>query len=127
MLKTNSKEFKTKIKNWIVENFDSSSYEPEEKKPANYEEIKQFIARICWRELGFEVRIQHATVQKMFIHWCEGLPSCLNTAAYLCHCSAVDLVGDILQQTKEERNKYSEREAEQLMTYLIYKELIRAF
>lgn len=61
--------------------------------------------------------------QEMFINWCAGLPSLLDTALYYCHCSAVELVGNILEQTKEERSKYSEAEAERLMSYLIYKEV----
>ena len=124
MLKTNSKQVKEKIKNWIIDNFDFSNYEGDGYiTPTSYEDIKEAIAVICWHEKSFEVLRLHGTLQNMFIGWLQGLPSLLNSASYYCHSSAVDLVGDILEQTKEERAKYSEPEAENLMSYLIFKEV----
>ena len=123
MLKTNSKQVKEKIKEWIINNFEWSNYEGYYKKPETYEEIKGTIARICWDEKGWQVSKFHQSLLGMFKDWCEGLPSLLNTASYYCHGSTVDLVGDILEQTQEERAKYDEAEAESLMTYLIYKEI----
>lgn len=120
MLKTNSKQVKEKIKKWINENFDSSSYGVE---CSTYEEKVAFIAKTCWHELGHEVKKRYSSFQEMFVNWCQGLPSLIDTASYYCHSSAVDLVGGILEQTEEERNKYSETEAEHLMTYLIYREV----
>ena len=118
MLKTNSKQVKEKIKNWIIENFDWSNYEGYYKKPTNYEEMKEAIAVICWHEKSFEVLRLHGSLQNMFIGWLQGLPSLLNSASYYVG-SAVDLLGDILEQSKEERAKYSETEAENQMSYLI--------
>ena len=123
MLRTNSKEVKEKVKNWIINNFDWSNYEGYYTKPKTYEEIKETIALICWHEKSYQVLRLHDSLQNMFIEWCQGLPSLIDTASYYCHGSAVDLVGDILEQTKEERAKYSEVEAEKLMTHLIFKEI----
>lgn len=123
MLKTNSRQVKEKVKAFISQIFDASSYDREDLNNAPIEEQIQFIARTCWQELGHEVKRNHSSFQEMFISWCQGLPSLIDTASYYCHSSAVDLVGDMLEQTKEERAKYSEPEAEKLLSYLIYKEV----
>ena len=124
MLRTNSKEVKEKIRSWIINNFDFSNYEGcGYIAPKDYEETKQTIALICWHEKSYQVLRLHDSLQNMFVEWCQGLPSVIDTASYYCHGSAVDLVGDILEQTKEERAKYSEVEAENLMTHLIFKEV----
>lgn len=123
MLRTNSKETKRRVREWIKNNFDFSNYEGYEEEPKTEEEILQFIAHTSFKELGFEVEKGFSSFQAMFKNWCCGLPACLDTASFLCAGSAVDLVGDILNQTKQERAKYSETEAEDLMLYLIFKEV----
>ena len=123
MLKTNCKQVKEKVRAFISQNFDASSYGREDLNHADIELKLQFIALTCWAELGHEVKRCNESHQEMFIHWCEGLPSLLDTAYYYCHCSAVDLVGDMLEQTKEERAKYTEIEAERLLSYMIYREV----
>lgn len=50
-----------------------------------------------------------------------GLPSFLGTYKYYYSGSAIDVLGDILEQTEEERNRYTEAEAEKCMTYLLYR------
>lgn len=62
------------------------------------------------------------TKQDAFECWCSGLPSVLDTCYYY-NRSAVDDLGNILEQPKQERNKYSEREAEKILTRLIYREI----
>ena len=59
-------------------------------------------------------------VQDAFIWWLQGLP--YNLSDYYLH-SAVELVGDWLEQTQTERKKYSEQEAERLASYLIFREI----
>lgn len=123
MLKTNSRQVKEKVRAFISQIFDASNYDRTDLNDAPIEEKLQFIALTCWQELGHEVRRHHSSMQEMFIEWCQGLPSLIDTALYYCHASAVDLVGDMLEQTQEERAKYSEPEAEKLLSYLIYKEV----
>ena len=122
MIKTNSKEMKQKIRSLINDLFDASSYDREDLNSAPVEEKIAFIAKTCWSEKGFEVKKHYMTYQEMFIDWCQGLPSVIDTALYYCHESAVDLLGAMLEQTEEERNKYSEIEAEKMISYLIYRE-----
>lgn len=62
--------------------------------------------------------------QERFTDWAQGLPSILDTCYYY-NRSAVDDLGAILEETAEEKARYSEQNAEQLLTALIYKELVR--
>ena len=62
--------------------------------------------------------------QERFTDWAQGLPSILDTCYYY-NRSAVDDLGAILEETAEEKARYSEQNAEQLLTALIYRELVR--
>lgn len=52
------------------------------------------------------------------------MPSILDTCYYY-NRSAVDDLGAILEETAEEKARYSEAQAETLLTSLIYRELVR--
>ena len=54
--------------------------------------------------------------------WCSGLPGVLDTCYYY-NRSAVDDLGAILEETDEERARYTEEQAEKMLTTLIYREL----
>ena len=54
--------------------------------------------------------------------WCQGLPSVIDTCYYY-NRSAVEDLGDILEETEEERNRYTEQDAERLLSCLIYREI----
>lgn len=64
------------------------------------------------------------TNEAVFIDWCQGLPSILDTC-YFYNRSAVADLGAILQQSERERARYTESQAEQLLTHLIYQELVK--
>lgn len=64
------------------------------------------------------------TNEQVFIDWAQGLPSVLDTC-YFYNRSAIDDLGEILEQSEREKAKYTEQEAEQLLTHLIYRELKR--
>ena len=57
-----------------------------------------------------------------FTDWCQGLPSVLDTCYYY-NRSAVEDLGAILEETAEEKARFSEPEAERRLTWLIYREL----
>lgn len=64
------------------------------------------------------------TNEAVFIDWCQGLPSILDTCYYYNRSAVADL-GDILQQSERERAQYTEEQAERLLTHLIYQELVK--
>lgn len=142
MLKTNSKKAIENIKQYIIDNvnFDMDTVNEKyyyvmklEERKARGENIDMFsvyahaIYYIMYEQVvKFDNR--NLTLQEYFVHWCEGLPGVLDTDYYLSR-SAVNDLGDILEQTEAERRKYTKSEAEEKLTYLlwreIYKEVIR--
>ena len=65
------------------------------------------------------------TEQERFTDWAQGLPSVLDCCYYY-NRSAVDDLGAILEETDAEKARYSEQQAENLLSYLIYRELVKA-
>ena len=118
MLKTNSKKAKENLKNYILENFDPSSYEV--KTPTNYKEVCKMIYEIMESEKYYA---REATDYQTFKSWCQGLPSLLNTCYYYNREAKEDLK-NILEETEEEANKYTEEQAEELLTQLLYREIM---
>ena len=66
----------------------------------------------------------HAEVVS-FESWAAGLPSILDTCYYY-NRSAVDDLGAILEETEAEKEKFTESDAESLLSRLIYRELVNA-
>lgn len=121
MLKTNSKKVKEKIKNYIIELYDDEGYNVP--KATNFDEIKENIKKVSYNEVIKYELIRKSTLFDAFEHWCSGLPCLLNTADYYCYNSAINILGDILEETEEERNRFSELEAEKELTFLIFREI----
>jgi hypothetical protein len=59
-----------------------------------------------------------------FADWCAGLCGVLDTC-YFYNRSAVGDLGAILKETEEEKARYTEEQAENTLTFLIYRELIK--
>ena len=128
MLKTNSKKVKEKIDAYILANF--RDYAQRGAEGRDIKTVKDYIARcVLGEKLGFKgkhcenmEKQGYKSLDEVFFDWCQGLPSVLD-CDYFYNISAVDLVGDILEQTKEERKQYTEEQAEKLMTSLLYRAL----
>lgn len=128
MLKTNSKVFRNKIRNYIIDSYDGSNYEAgtSEAEAQTFEDMAKVILADVRRVEGWKLsRSFSYTMERAFSDWSCGLPSLLDTC-YHYNVSAVDLLGDMLEETEEERNRYSESEAESLLDKLIYRELATA-
>ena len=119
MLKTNTKPVRERIQHFINTHVDFSGYDLE-KIPETVAEINNAVYMCFLSETKFS-RILNE--QDRFIDWCSGLPSVLDCSYYL--NSAVEMLGDILEETPAERAKYTEEQAEILFSYLIYKEVKR--
>ena len=125
MLKTNSKKARENIRNYIIDHFDFSNYDGYEKEPGTYHEIVTFIYNKFLEQKFYTDNYYKAhgiSEKTAFIDWCSGLPSVLDTC-YFYNRSAVEDLGNILEQAETERNKYTESAAEKLLTTLIYNEL----
>lgn len=122
MLKTNSKKAKENIKKYIMENFDFSNYEGEGKKsPETYKEICKCIYETMTEEKFYS---REKSGYETFKTWCQGLPSLLDTCYYY-NRSAVEDLKVILEETDAEAKKFTEAEAEERLTYLLYREITK--
>lgn len=121
MLKSNSKQARENIKQYIIENFTPENYTDEE--ITGFENIAKFILDVFKSEY-YNVTGRY-TQAEAFKNWCCGLPSVLDTCYYY-NRSAVEDLKKILDETDAEASKYTEQQAEELLTSLIYRELVRA-
>jgi hypothetical protein len=124
MLKTNSKKTTENIQKYIVDHFTPENYT--DTAPETWPEIAAFIIDTFRAEKYSRIedyRYYRNIEISAFIDWAQGLPSVLDTC-YFYNRSAIDDLGDILEETQEERNKHTETDAEQCLTRLIYKVLI---
>lgn len=139
MLRSNSKQARENIRTYIVEHFNGTNYAPdfdyiEQAQKENAEGIRNvdiysmvahaiaatFYAEKCRHDNRFKAG--RLSRYELFEDWCAGLPSILDTCYYY-NRSAVDDLGDILQESDAEKAKYTEQQAEKRLTQLIYREI----
>lgn len=108
------------IRAYIMDNFTPENYT--DNPPKDFPEVAAFILDTFRKEKMSDFRFHDCSEFAAFTDWCQGLPSVLDT----CYCynrSAVDDLGAILEETAEEKARFSEQEAERRLTWLIYREL----
>ena len=74
-------------------------------------------------EYGHEVRF-YKTYQETFFQWQCGLPTIFD-ASCVYSGDAKRILGDLLEETEEERNRFTETEAERCLSGLMYMEILR--
>ena len=121
MLRTNSRQARQNVQAYIMEHFDGCDYGIE--TPATFAETAATILAVFRREKPAEGSYSSVQEGDRFADWAAGLPSILDTCYYY-NRSAVDDLGAILEETEEQKARYSESQAETLLTYLIYRELV---
>jgi len=123
MLKTNSKKARENVREYIrgEAEYIRDSYGLNVNTDA---EIARAIQDIFRDETAGDHR-RNMSEAARFEDWAQGL-ALGGMFLYYYNVSAVDLLGDILQETETERSKYSEEQAEKLLTRLIYAEIDRA-
>lgn len=139
MLRSNSKQARENIKNYILENFEPSNYyddfwgDIEKNRKSATAELDRFsfAAHAIYDAFYNEIlkhdkryKAHQMSEQDAFEYWCGGLPPILDTCYYY-NRSAVKDLGDILEETETERNRFAESEAEHMLTYLIFREIKR--
>ena len=108
------------IRAYIMDNFTPENYT--DNPPKDFPEVAAFILDTFRKEKMSDFRYRNCNEFAAFTDWCQGLPSVLDT----CYCynrSAVDDLGAILEETAEEKARFTEAEAERRLTWLIYREL----
>lgn len=126
MLRTNSKKAVENIRAYIMGGIDVTNY-PGTPEPENFTQAARLVLGTFRREKyssAEDRRYYGNSESRAFEDWCSGLPSILDTCYYY-NRSAVNDLGNILEQTESERRKYSEDAAEKMLTSLIYREIIK--
>lgn len=120
MLKTYSKKARENVREYIVNHFNPNPYDFRG-DASDWETV----ARYIMARFDREKRGERGTREELFFYWCEGFKSVLDTCYYY-NRSAVDDLGAILEETDAEKARYTEQQAEELLTCLIYEELCKA-
>ena len=121
MLRTNSKKAIENIRAYIMDGFNGENYGIE--TPETFSEV----ARLIYNDFAGSYLYGYNRTrnrQEVFVEWCAGLPSILDTCYYY-NRSAVEDLGNILEETPEERNRFTESEAEEMLSRLIYREICK--
>lgn len=121
MIKTNSKQARANIRQYIRDNFNGTNYDIE--APEDFGKLAGIILDTFRQEKRYDN--YRGTEAELFEDWASGLPSILDTCYYY-NRSAIDDLAGILEQTPAEAEKYSESDAEKMLSKLIYRELINA-
>lgn len=125
MLKTNSKKARENIRRYIMENVGTEGRELE-KEPETFQEVAAFILDTFKSEKYWcfqDFQYYGGSQQKAFEDWAAGLPSALNTCYYY-NRSAIDDLAAILEESEREKARFTESQAEKMLTSLIYRELM---
>lgn len=129
MLRTNSRKAMENIRKEIMDNYEAAN----EYYTFEGREAKTDFNEICADILeAFRVeKLEHdcyyiagrASKSEMFMDWMQGLPTAFPVADDIFLRSAIDFLGNILEETDEEKARYTEDKAEKLACNLLYREL----
>lgn len=117
MLRSTNKAVINKIRQYIINGVDHEYFELE--TDPDYKTACKLILQACQNEKRY---CRYNNDFEMFKDWAQGLPTAFNTGYYY-NVSAVDLLADWLEETDKEKEKFEECEAEEKITWLIYREL----
>ena len=126
MLKSNSKKAHENIKQYIIDNFTPENYT--DTPPEDFDGIAKLIIETFRAEKynsAEDFKYYKLNESAAFADWCAGLPSLLDTCYYY-NRSAVDDLAAILEESEAEKQRFTEEEAENLLTTLIYREIKNA-
>lgn len=122
MLKTNSKKAREEVCKWIRHCYNPEGYD---EAPSEDESIIS-ICRFIHEEFMYEYGNHHnGNFQDMFIEWQRGLPTICDCGCFYGDVSSVSIVGDILEETVAERERYTEEQASILLCKMVYMEIVR--
>lgn len=125
MLKTNSKKARENIRAYIMERHNCEEYAPVPADFTQFEAVAAAIYADFYRCYNNDYNRRSYSPGEYFAEWAAGLPGILDTCYYYNRSARADL-REILEETPEESEKYSESESERLLSILIYREIERS-
>ena len=122
MLKTNSKPALINLRKYIVDN---TSHENYGFKPiTEFKPAARFIMTCFYNEKVKNDK-RRMNYQDLFIEWLAGLPTVFDSCYYY-NRSAKDDISRILEETEQEKDKFTEEQACDLLSRIIYREILKA-
>ena len=121
MLHANSKQAHENLKQYIRRNYNPTGRDGLAEDTADFTDIAKSIMKTFESEKKYYAAHRYSK-EDIFVEWCAGLPSVLDTC-YYCDRFAVDDLGEILEETEEEKKRFTESQAEDKLTRMIYQEL----
>ena len=121
MLKANSKKARQNLMEYIREYAENAimEYHKDGEQAAEKNGFFNSIYQIFREEEKHNLKWYRTPESEIFKEWAQGLP--LNGLfCYYCNRSAVDDLGAILEETEEEKSRFTESQAEEMLTRLIY-------
>lgn len=123
MLKTNSKKAIENTRTYVIDCANLSDYGIfKEFTPDNWKAFQEAYIPIIRKESFYRLPKNAPISFETFKHYMQGLPS---SFAYFIGENALQDLAEILEETEEEKNRFTEEEAENLITKLIYRELFQ--
>ena len=134
--RTNSKEARNLVRQYVMESVNSDDYidgvceNTHLQRPEEFgKEIDfPFTAKLVMNDFEKYISYMKPTfnMKAYFEEWASGLPADGLFDYYdRTYENAINILGDILDETEEERNKFTFSQAEHLLTSLIYDELLK--
>ena len=131
MLRSNSKKAAENIANYILEDIEylqeRAEYRGFTLDAEDKSTVLAFVYTIFLEEKSGELnRYRNVNIYNIFRDWASGL-ALGNLFCYYYNRSAVDDLGAILEETLEEKERYTESAAEEMLTRLIFREVTKAY
>lgn len=131
MLRTTNKKVKATIENyinesvanWADDNFNFLTIDEFEELKTYEGQCNLIIDKFLNEMVKNNKNAKYYSYYDLFVNWCEGQPSVLETGYYL-H-SAKNLLADWLEETPEEASKYTDQQAESRITQLLWREITK--
>ncbi len=126
-LRTNSKKAIQNVRAYILDNFNPEGYSAfDGMDRADFAAAATMIHFEFIVEKGGDLRFKAGRIgeYELFKDWCAGLPGILDTCYYY-NRSALKDVQNILEQSDAEAARFTESQAEELLTSLIFREIVR--
>lgn len=123
MLKTNSKKALENIRAYVVDNFTPENYNLEQSN--DFATAAKVIYNCFIEEKSGTSDWGRVAEGVIFDDWMQGLPSIFGADYYL-HCTALDDLGVILEETEAEKARFTEDDAAKLLSSLIFREIKKA-
>lgn len=122
MLRTNSKAVKEKIREYILNHYCKVAEDYKLRPTEDFDEAATHIMYYFFLEKVKLDKRKHFTTYQLFKDWLSGLAILIDTD-YFVKPVAKEIVAEWLEESETEKDKYTESQAEDLITKLLFREL----